>query len=104
MSELTEMINQGGEAFVLLFLVLGAIGVAVAMFIASPKKFIKSVMKDFWNSLIDKYGKKPEQEQGYEPTAEELAKMDMTLEEWRAQNLDNIYTPDAPEIEKPKGK
>ena len=96
MSELTEMINQGGEAFVLLFLVLGAI--------ASPKKFIKSVMKDFWNSLIDKYGKKPEQEQGYEPTAEELAKMDMTLEEWRAQNLDNIYTPDAPEIEKPKGK
>lgn len=103
MSEITEMINQGGEAFVLLFLVVGALGVAVAMFVAAPKKFIKSVLKDFWNSLIDKYGKKPEQEP-YEPTAEELAKMDMTLEEWKAQNLDNIYTPEAPEIEKQKGK
>ena len=103
MSELTEMINQGGEAFVFLFLVIGALGIAVAMFIASPKKFIKSVLKDLWNSMIEKYGKKPEQEP-YEPTAEELAKMDMTLEEWRAQNLDNIYTPEAPEIEKPKGK
>lgn len=103
MSELTEMINQGGEAFVLLFLVIGALGIAVVMFIASPKKFIKSVLKDLWNSMIEKYGKKPEREP-YEPTAEELAKMDMTLEEWKAQNLDNIYTPEVPEIEKPKGK
>lgn len=47
---------------------------------------------------------KEEKQEPYEPTAEELAKMDMTLEEWKAQNLDNIYTPEAPEIEKPKGK
>ena len=55
MSELTEMINQGGEAFLLVFLVIGALGVAVVMFLAAPKKFLKAVFKDLWNSLVEKY-------------------------------------------------
>lgn len=57
MSELTEMINQGGEAFLLVFLVIGALGVAVVMFLAAPKKFLKAVFKDLWNSLVEKYDK-----------------------------------------------
>ena len=63
MSELTEMINQGGEAFLLVFLVIGALGVAVVMFLAAPKKFLKAVFKDLWNSLVEKYDKehKPEE-------------------------------------------
>ena len=55
MNELTEMINQGGEAFLLVFLVIGALGVAVVMFLAAPKKFLKAVFKDLWNSLVEKY-------------------------------------------------
>ena len=62
MSELIEMINQGGEAFLLVFLVIGAIGVAVVMFLAAPKKFLKAVFKDFLNSLVEKYGKEHKNE------------------------------------------
>ena len=78
MSELEELINQGGEAFVLLFLVVGAIGVAVALFIASPKKFIKSLLKDFWKSLEDKYDKeeKPSEEVKNEPPEFEAPKLE----------------------------
>ena len=57
MNELTEMINQGGEAFLLVFLVIGALGVAVVMFLAAPKKFLKAVFKDLWRSLVEKYDK-----------------------------------------------
>lgn len=64
----------------------------------SKKSSKENIIKNF--DAITNMTKEPEDE----PTAEELAKMDMTLEEWRAQNLDNIYTPEAPEIEKPKGK
>ena len=63
MSELTEMINQGGEAFLLVFLVIGALGVAVVMFLASPKKFLKAVFKDLWNSLVEKYDKEHKTEE-----------------------------------------
>ena len=55
MGELTEMINQGGEAFLLVFLVIGALGVAVVAFLAAPKKFLKAVFKDLWNSLVEKH-------------------------------------------------
>lgn len=51
--ELADMINQGGEAFLILFLVVGAIGMSVVMFLASPKKFLKSLLKDLWNSLSE---------------------------------------------------
>lgn len=63
MSELTEMINQGGEAFLLVFLVIGALGVAVVMFLAAPKKFLKAVFKDLWNSLVEKYDKEHKTEE-----------------------------------------
>ena len=63
MNELTEMINQGGEAFLLVFLVIGALGVAVVMFLAAPKKFLKSVFKDLWNSLVEKYDKEHKTEE-----------------------------------------
>ncbi len=63
MSELTEMINQGGEAFLLMFLVIGALGVAVVMFLASPKKFLQAVFKDLWNSLVEKYDKEHKMEE-----------------------------------------
>lgn len=51
--EFTDMINQGGEAFLIMFLVVGAIGMSVVMFLASPKKFLKSLLKDLWNSLSE---------------------------------------------------
>ena len=63
MSELIEMINQGGEAFLLVFLVIGALGVAVVMFLAAPKKFLKAVFKDLWNSLVEKYDKEHKTEE-----------------------------------------
>ena len=63
MNELTEMINQGGEAFLLVFLVIGALGVAVVMFLAAPKKFLKAVFKDLWNSLVEKYDKEHKTEE-----------------------------------------
>ena len=56
-----ELINQGGEAFVLLFLIVGAIGVAIVLFITSPKKFLKAVFKDFWKSMVDKYDEEHKQ-------------------------------------------
>lgn len=51
--EFADMINQGGEAFLVVFLVVGAIGMSVVMFLASPKKFLKSLLRDLWNSLYE---------------------------------------------------
>ena len=81
------------EFFICSFLIVGTLFI---LLFEGPMALIKI--------LFGKDDKEEKQEPEGEPTAEELAKIGMTSEEWKAQNLDNIYTPEAPEIEKPKEK
>lgn len=48
---MTDLINQGGEAFLFVFIIGGAIAMMVWMFLASPKKFLKELFKDFLKNL-----------------------------------------------------
>lgn len=50
---MTDLINQGGEAFLIVFIVGGALAMMVCAFFASPKKFLKEVFKDILKSIPD---------------------------------------------------
>ena len=57
-----DLINQGGEAFLFIFIIGGALAMMVWMFFSDPKKFIKWILKDFLNDLKNNNKDKKEEE------------------------------------------
>jgi len=54
-----DVINQGGEAFLLIFIIGGAVAMMLWLLVTHPKKFLKWILKD----LVDRYaGGKPQEE------------------------------------------
>lgn len=61
---MTEMINEGGEAYLFIFIIGGALFMMVWMFLSDPGRFLKSIFKDFIKDMTEKkmFGKDTEGE------------------------------------------
>lgn len=60
---LDNTINQGGEAFLIIFLFGGALLMVIWAAMSNPKKFFQAIMKDLVNAFREKSKEKKENDE-----------------------------------------